>query len=208
MNTSVSLVDRRIRNTLLAGIAGWFVLILGIAIVGGFDRPGRGPLPIGIAALTPIVLFAFAYNASSRVRQSLLRLDRRLLALAQAWRVLGIVFVLLYLRGLLPASFALPAGLGDLFIGITAPLAARVAYATISRDRRLFIAWNLLGLLDLVAAVVLGILNSAGPLGILAGSVSTGIMGTFPLTMIPTFFVPLLTILHLIVLAQLRQKNQ
>jgi hypothetical protein len=192
----------------LATLAAWFVLIVTIAVAGGFDRQERGPLPIGIAALVPIVAFALLYNASSRVREFLLRLDRRALTLAQSFRVLGIVFVLLYLRGLLPASFALPAGLGDIFIGITAPFVARMAHARSTRGRGIFIAWNLLGLLDLVTAVTMGVLNSAGPLGILAGSVNTRIMGTFPLTMIPTFFVPLLAVLHLIVLAQVRQRDE
>jgi hypothetical protein len=62
--------------------------------------------------------------------------------------------------------------------------------------------WNVLGLVDLVTAVSLGILASASPIGILASDVTTQAMGRFPLSLIPTFFVPLLAIFHLISLAR------
>jgi hypothetical protein len=61
-----------------------------------------------------------------------------------------------------------------------------------------FVVWNVLGLMDLMVAVSLGILASGTPLGILAGDVSTRLMGMFPLSLIPTFFVPLLVIPHLV----------
>jgi hypothetical protein len=67
---------------------------------------------------------------------------------------------------------------------------------------RTFIVWNVLGSLDLVSAMTLGVLASASPVGILAGDVTTRLMGQFPLSLIPTFFVPLLLILHLICFAR------
>ena len=63
-------------------------------------------------------------------------------------------------------------------------------------------AWNVLGSLDLVLAVSLGVLASATPVGLLAGDVTTRLMGQFPLSLIPTFFVPLLLIFHLIALSR------
>jgi len=71
-----------------------------------------------------------------------------------------------------------------------------------SFPKKIFVAWNLLGMLDLVMAVTLGILASASPLGVLAGEITTQVMGTFPLSLIPTFFVPLLFIFHLIALGR------
>ncbi len=110
------------------------------------------------------------------------------------------MFVILYLQGFLPGIFALPAGWGDFAIGITAPLVAwfwRRPY-----PRKMFVVWNVLGVLDLVTAVTLGVLASATPVGVLAGDVTTRLMGMFPLSLIPTFFVPLLIIGHLIALSR------
>jgi hypothetical protein len=37
------------------------------------------------------------------------------------WRLVGIVFLVLMVRGQMPALWALPAGIGDVLIGATAP---------------------------------------------------------------------------------------
>ena len=67
--------------------------------------------------------------------------------------------------------------------------------------RRSFIAWQLLGITDLVLAVSLaalaGVLDPQG--------IPTTPMTILPLSLIPTFGVPFLLILHLISIAQARQ---
>ena len=93
---------------------------------------------------------------------------------------------------------------GDFAIGATAPLMAWAISARKDFSRGVFVFWNVLGLVDLVMAVTLGILSSDSPVGILAGEVTTRPMGQFPLSLIPTFFVPVLLIFHLIALAQIR----
>ena len=46
--------------------------------------------------------------------------------------------------------------------------------------------------------------TSGTPVGLLTGDVTTRLMGLFPLNLIPTFFVPLLLICHLISLRRVR----
>ena len=120
---------------------------------------------------------------------------------------MGVVFLILYFRGLLPGLFALPAGLGDMTIGLTAPLVARAVSSPSASLRTRIIAWNLGGILDLVTAVTLGVLNTPSPIGILASGVNTRLMGSFPLSLIPTFLVPLFLIFHLITLIHLRRPD-
>jgi hypothetical protein len=55
---------------------------------------------------------------------------------------------------------------------------------------------------DLITAVTLGILASGTPVGLLSGEVTVRIMGLFPMSLIPTFFVPLFMIFHLISLTR------
>lgn len=178
----------------------WFLLAVAGSLLGVFDSTPRPPIALGLAAVVPVAIFAFGYRQSAGFRQFVLSSDLRLLTLAQTWRAGGIVFLILYWRGLLPGVFALPAGLGDMAIGLTAPMVARSWKPPF--PSKTFVVWNVLGLLDLVMAVSLGILASATPVGVLAGDVTTRLMGTFPLSLIPTFFVPLLVILHLISLAR------
>jgi hypothetical protein len=185
-----------VRNLTAAVLLAWFLLALAGSLLGVFDSEPRPPIPLGLAAVVPVAVFVFGYLSSARFRQFVSSLDLRVLTLAQTWRVGGIVFVILYLQGALPGAFALPAGWGDFAIGITAPVLAW--YWKRPFPRKTFIVWNVLGSLDLVVAVTLGVLASPTPVGVLAGEVTTRLMGQFPLSLIPAFFVPLLLILHLI----------
>jgi hypothetical protein len=187
-----------VRNLTLVVLGVWFLFALAGSLLGIFDSGPRPPLPLALAAVVPVVAFVAGYLTSAQFREFVLSLDLRALALAQTIRVVGIVFVILYLYGALPGAFALPAGWGDFAIGITAPVVAWSWKRPF--PHRTFIVWNVLGSLDLVNAVTLGVLASPSSLGILAGAVTTRLMGQFPLSLIPTFFVPLLLIFHLICL--------
>jgi hypothetical protein len=193
-----------VRNLTVAVLVLWFLIALGGSLLGVFDSELRPPIPLGFAAVVPVAVFVFCYLASVRFRQFVLSLDMRMLTVAQTLRIAGIVFVILYQQGALPGVFALPAGWGDIAIGITAPLVAW--YWKHPFPRKTFIAWNVLGSLDLLMAVSLGVLASATPVGVLAGDVTTRLMGKFPLSLIPTFFVPLFVIFHLISLSRVRKE--
>jgi hypothetical protein len=90
-------------------------------------------------------------------------------------------------------------------IGATAPLIFSLINSNNSLKRPIFIAWNLLGITDLLVAVTLGILNSATSFGILAGSTTTALMSEFPRNVIPTFLVPLFIIVHMVALDKRRE---
>jgi hypothetical protein len=160
--------------------------------------PNAPPLWLGLAALTPIIVFLFWFATSTGFRQFALSLNPRTLTLVQSWRIAGFTFLVLYVAGLLPGIFALPAGSGDIAIAATAPLAA-IKLANFSR-RRAFIFWQILGILDLVMAVTLGtVARLISPHG-----VATAVMTVLPMSLIPTFAVPLLIMLHVICITQAR----
>ncbi len=192
-----------VRNLAVVVLVVWFLLALGGSLLGIFDSESRPPIPLGLAAVIPVAVFAFGYLTSVRFREFVLSLDLRILTVAHTWRVGGIVFLILHQQGALPGVFALPAGWGDIAIGITAPVIAW--YWKPPFPSKAFVVWNVLGSLDLVMAVSLGVLASATPVGVLAGDVTTRFMGRFPLSLIPTFFVPLLLIFHLISLLRVRK---
>lgn len=193
-----------IRNLTVGALVIWFMLALAGSLLGVFDSGlRRPPLALGLAAVVPVAVFVFCYLTSSRFQDFVSSVDLRLLTAAQTGRVAGIVFLILYQQGALPGVFALPAGWGDVAIGITAPL---VAWSWKHPwPYRTFVVWNVLGTVDLVTAVGLGVLASPTPVGVLAGDVTTRLMGQFPLSLIPTFFVPLYLIFHLICLERVRK---
>jgi hypothetical protein len=163
------------------------------------NAPSKPPIPIGLAASIPIALFLLWFAASTEFRQFTKSLSPRVLTLVQSWRIGGFVFLILYARHALPGLFALPAGLGDMLIGATA---ATVAVRWANPERRSsFIGWQVLGIADLVIAVAMGTLSGF----IHPEGVTTGAMTVLPLSLIPTFAVPLLLILHIVCIASARE---
>jgi hypothetical protein len=195
------------KSLVVAVLSLWFLVALGGSLLGEFDSRQSPPNALAVAAILPVIAFAIAYSTWKVFRQVVPATNLRLLTLAQTWRIGGVLFLILYSRSILPGVFALPAGWGDMTIGATAPLVAWAISSKKHFPKQIFILWNVLGMLDLVMAVSLGILASASPLGIFAGGITTQTMGRFPLSLIPTFFVPFLFILHLIALSRYRHEN-
>jgi hypothetical protein len=195
-----------IRLSVTVLLTAWFLLVVSLGVVGAFvTRPGTPPLPIAIGVGAPLVLFFAWLWLSQSFRDFVLSLDLRLIAAIQAWRWAGLGFLALYAHNVLPAIFALPAGLGDMAIGITAPwmvvaLARQPAFVTSAGFRR----WNMLGILDLVVALSIGTLSATLTTGA-PGEISTAPMATLPLLLIPAFLVPLFLMLHTAALMQGRQ---
>jgi hypothetical protein len=119
-----------------------------------------------------------------------------LLTLVNLWRVAGIIFIALYLQNLLPAHFALPAGIGDVLIGLAAPFVAYALWKHPAR-RRPAIVLHALGLLDLVVAVTMSVLSAPGALQVFTGEPNTLPLTVLPEVLVPTFLVPLAVIVHI-----------
>ena len=184
----------------------WFALVVSLGRLDAFvGPPGTPPVAIAIGIGAPLLFFFAWLWLSQPFRDFVLSLDLRLIAGIQAWRWAGLGFLALYSQNVLPAMFALPAGLGDMAVGFTAPwiilaLVRRPGFATSPA----FIRWNVLGILDLVVAVSLGTLSASLSTGA-PGEISTAPMATLPLLLIPAFLVPLFLMLHTAALMQSRR---
>ncbi len=215
-NTVVSRIDQPAAQAVSATgafvavfFSVWFALVFALGARGGFVAPsGAPPLALLIALLVPLSLFLLAYRTIRPLREFILSADLRLIVGIQAWRWAGLGFLTLYTYRVLPGIFAWPAGLGDMAIGVTAPL---VLAALLRRPNfaasRSFVAWNLSGIVDLIVAVSIGAL-----VPLLApnfyGVVSTSPMSRLPLVLIPTFLVPAFLMLHLTALFQARRLSR
>jgi hypothetical protein len=192
--------------SVLLVLTAWFVLVVSLGAFGAFvGRPGTPPIAIATGVGVPLLLFFIWLWLSQSFRDFVVSLDLRLIAGIQAWRWAGLGFLSLYAHNVLPAMFALPAGLGDMAVGFAAPwiilaLVRRPAFAASPA----FIRWNVLGILDLIVAISLGTLSATLSTGA-PGEISTAPMATLPLLLIPAFLVPLFLMLHTAALMQSRQ---
>jgi hypothetical protein len=189
--------------------AAWFALVLVLGARGAFvAAPGAPPLALLIGLVAPLSLFLVGYRTIPALREFVLSADLRLIVGIQAWRWAGFGFLSLYAYGILPGIFALPAGLGDMAIGITAPLVLsgllrRPDFAASKR----FVIWNLSGILDLAVAVSIGaVVPQVAPQ--LFAAASTAPMTHLPLILIPAYLVPTFLMLHLTALLQARRLSR
>lgn len=195
-----------IRRVVAITVTVWLLLVVSLGAAGVFvGPPGTPPVPIAIGVAAPLALFFASLRLSRAFREFVLSLDLRLIAGMQAWRWAGLGFLSLYAHKVLPAVFALPAGLGDMAIGVTAPwimlaLIRQPGFAA----RGTFIRWNVLGILDLLIAISIGTVSTFLATGA-PGEISTAPMAMLPLLLIPAFLVPLFLMLHTAALMQSRQ---
>ncbi len=201
-------VQRRFRLASAAVLGAWLVAALlfapsraSLAERDPFYLAPSIPLFFGTSITAALLLFW----RSQTFRRVLAATSLPVLHAAQIWRVVGILFVILYAQGQLPAHFALPAGWGDVAVGLMAPLVALALARRTTGAHALAISWNLLGLMDLIVAVGMG----TGLLApILAPHLGPRVppaaaMGTFPLILVPALAVPLSMLLHFLCLANL-----
>jgi hypothetical protein len=189
---------------LFFGAAIWFGEIFWLAARGVFVAgPDDPPIRLALAFAVPILLFLVALLLFPAWRALVVSVSPVFLITLNGWRFIGLGFLMGYAEGLLPGGFAWPAGLGDIFMAVTAPwIAARVVADDRFRFGKVFLFWNLIGIADFVDAVFLGTLYMWPGF---SPSVSTSLMQRLPFALIPCFFVPLVAIAHIALLAQRRR---
>jgi hypothetical protein len=181
-------------SILFAGSVFWFALVYWLASRGAFiSGPPQRPIAVAAGFATPLLLFLATVRISPDFRRTVASISPIFLIALHAWRFIGLGFLMGYAEGLLPGGFAWPAGLGDLFMAVTAPwIAARVAADDRFRFTTTFLVWNLLGIADFLDSLLVGTIYD------------TALMQRLPLVLIPTYFVPLLTMAHVTLLEQRR----
>ena len=193
-------------TALAAVLILWFGLAAAAGAAGLFTAPPDQLFrPVLLSVAGPVLVFLGLYSGSPIFRRFVLSRDIRVATMLQLWRVIGFAFLMLYAHGVLPGLFAWPAGLGDVAIGLSAPLVvlALVRRPEFARGRG-FVVWHLLGLLDFVVAAATATLASGAIPGLHAGPVTSAPMEAWPLVPFPSFIVPLFVFLHLGVLFQVR----
>ena len=189
-----------------AALFGWLWLASVLAAGGLFEASASRAFPatgFGLAFATAAGLVLL--SRSSTLNTVLAAVPLPWLVGIQLYRVIGLIFLVLYGSGQLPGEFAIPAGAGDVLIGLTAPIVAFALYRQYAWSERVAVVWNIAGVVDLAVAVGTGFLSSPGPLQVLAPDSPNRLITTFPLVLVPLFAVPLSVVLHLAALKRLSQ---
>lgn len=190
-----SVVKRGWRWAAAIVLIAWLAIRVGLALF----PPGGTVLgaPYLIGFFTVGFTLGLASLMLSRVfRQAILAIPETRLVGLQVVRVVGVLFITLLDMKLLPAQFAMPAGYGDVAVGVLALWVVYLLDQNKPYARTVVILWNFFGILDLVTALTTGFTFIPGFANQLAAS------GVVPLYLnyvliIPAFGVPLAGLLHI-----------
>jgi hypothetical protein len=208
-------LGRRIAARMAGGVAicwnGWVLVSAVLARADVYRFEPTKPVPLLPFALMGALVAALLFTRVPAVSRVLAQPDALLrLTVPHVFRVAaGLAFLVAMALGQLPAVFALPAGLGDVAIGVQAVFVA----LSLGRGRvgPAILWFNILGLADLVVA--LGTCYAASPTAtrvlpaatrLLITTPTTQAISQLPLALIPTTMVPLAAALHLTSLRRLR----
>ena len=184
----------------LIRVAFWAWLLTAVA-AGRLHWLQRLPLPAvqGILfALTALLILA--YRSIAPFRAWVDHLDLRSLVLLHVTRFVGIYFLVLYRRGELPYAFAVPGGIGDIIVAASAIVVVLLPFTESQRLRAITI-WNIVGFIDILLVVF-----SAARIG-LSGGYGLVPLTYLPLSLLPTFLVPLIIASHVAIFARLKREQ-
>jgi hypothetical protein len=178
---------------LVGGI--WFgvALLLGATGVVAQLRP---PAPqVILLGLTLALILAGLFLPP--VRRWALTIDVRWLVALHLTRFVGAYFLYRYAHGELPYAFAFPGGIGDIIVAALAAVLLVTVRPITPNGRALYLVWNVLGLLDIT-----GVVLTAATQG-LADPPSMRALLELPLSLLPTFLVPLIIASHILIFVRL-----
>ena len=199
--------DARRRFVLVSGVylLGWLVLAFVLGSAGVFQAtPSRVFPALGLGIALLILAGAWLLYRSSALNAVIAAISLPWLVGVQLYRVVGFSFLVLYALGRLPGEFAIPAGAGDVVVGLAAPVVGYLFYKGSRWSCLGVLSWNIAGILDLVVAVATGFLTSPGPFQTLALETPNELITAFPLVLVPLYAVPLSILLHLAALKSLK----
>lgn len=177
-------------------LLSWLICAIGFGLSGILGRippPAVQGILIGLTLMT-----VFAYFMFTQIETFVLKMFPRGILRFHLIRFVGLYFLYLYSREKLPYDFAVPGGWGDIVVATIA--LAILAVPALYKNRRVLFGWNLLGLLDIMVVVVSAArLNLTRP-----GELDE--LTRLPLSLLPTFIVPLVISTHVFVF-QILLKN-
>ena len=187
-----------------AVLIGWFLLAVALALAGAYEAGAERIPTIQYGIAIPILIGAWLIWRSPTVSRIIDIVPQPWIVGVQLYRALGVIFLILYATDKMPGLFAWPAGVGDIIVGLLAPVVALAYARDPSRNGNLVWAWNVFGILDLVVAVTTGFITS--PSALFTYEPPNELISVFPLVLVPVYLVPLSILLHLASLAKLHRE--
>jgi hypothetical protein len=191
------LLQGAVRNMLRIILLTFMWLLFALMIGASGLLPSIPPPFPQIVLFSFLILLLLIFWKSEIFRDYSLSLDIRFLVIIHLTRFVGIYFLILYSKGELPYDFAVPGGWGDIIVAATSLLVLLFSPTRGLIGLIIYLIWNLFGFID-----ILFVVKTAGRLAI-ADPQSMAALTKLPLSLLPTFLVPIIIYSHLIIFIRL-----
>jgi hypothetical protein len=187
-----------IRASAVVAVLGAWLLLATLFGAMGWVAKLRPPLPQVVLIGLTGALIATGLRVKP-FRDWLRAVDvRPIVAIHLTRLVAGGTFVVMGTRGTLAPAFAIPAGWGDVAVAVLGVGVLFVSPST-TIGRRLYLAWNVFGLTDILFVVV-----NAAVQAVRDPAAMTPLL-RLPLSLLPTFLVPIVIATHVLLFVRLRR---
>lgn len=186
-----------------------FIYIIYVSLMSftGIFQVNALPPRILLFTAIPLLIFFFGVVFRSKIYWTLLE-NAALESLIRLhiFRFVGVFFILAYLYGALPKTFALVGGIGDIFAAVTAIFVANAVENRKTYAPKLALIWNIIGFWDIVNVVVSAIITTKyaledGTKGVLE-------MANFPFCWIAAFAPATIVFLHIGIFKKLKMMKK
>ena len=204
ISTLLAVLDvSRETKIVMAALLGLWVGVATAGSAAGWAALTK-PFPVmGLFVVAPLIV-AIVATAWPRARAALLGLPLPLLVGMNVGRVFAVLFLLVAAEGRMSGPFPHSAGWGDIISGVVALPLIWLAREP-AQNKAVLHLWNAFGMLDLVAAIVLGVMSAPGSLLQIFPDPGSEAMTHLPLSFVPTVLVPMWMVIHAIIWAKLRR---
>jgi hypothetical protein len=154
----------------------------------------------------PLALFYFLFLFRTRTFWKILEnVKLSHLVRIHIFRLVGVFFIIGWSYGILPKSFAFIAGIGDIFVAVTAIFVAMIIDKKITNYKRVTLIWNIIGFWDIVSVIVSAVY-------ITKQAIETNTQGIlemtkFPFCLIPAFAPATIIFLHICIFKKLKMEK-
>jgi hypothetical protein len=189
----------------IVGFYGIFLLYCSLMSFTGIFRVNALPPRILLCTTVPLILFYVFVVSRTQIFKTLLwHVTLQSLIRIHIFRLIGAYFLITYMYGALPKSFAFIGGIGDIFAAVTAIFVANAIEKGRPYSRKLAFAWNIVGIVDIVNVIVAAFVTTR--LSLLDGSPGLIEFGSFPFCWIPAFAPATILFLHVTIFRKLAMK--
>ncbi len=174
----------------------WFVAACALGLSGRFYGAPAEAIGGINATLTTLSLLALFLVPAFKAWAD--RVALKTLVLYHLIRFVGIAFLVMNSIGKIPGDFALVAGWGDIAVAVTAIAVAFFALPLkTSGHWRALLLWNIFGLADILIVLRTGITMGFADITQMIW------ITEFPMSLLPTFLVPLVLVTHVLIFRRL-----